>query len=813
MRVVLKPKFSFLPSNKKTLSKPVVMTIHLILVSLGSGVVYYAAQQHEQQLQQQRLEIFSKQATTLIDRHSQFWLEKSQLLAQQPMLNSTATLKAVIPVGGTVPPSMNYADQDLLNRTKEKATFPEISGSNEKATVSTALIMPTGGYAVFEWPATALIQDLKAITPTDFDIKLSQQYTGAAAVEILRLNSAGNDGLLQPIPLKAQGWKLEVADITPQQNLPLWLALISFFTGLIPLCAWFLLKNNNISNSSVRTSQDERWIDQHSDNNTTPDLPAINSMVFDLPVPTDGDPLQHNLITDQQAPPPPPHASSIAPVFQKDEERPAEQEVKEEKASIDFILDDALFPDAILNAPTSTFPNQLFRAYDIRGLVEDLSSELVTKIARGLAATIRAKDQYQVVVGYDSRTSSTGYAKLVRQALGDSGLTVIDIGMVPTPVMHFAAKKHDSNGIMITASHNPADENGLKWVIAGQSPSPEDIQVLKTRIIEENFTEGFGSIIEQDYKQDYLNWLHEDIILAEPFNIAFDGMNGSMGELALSAFKSLGCAVSSINTEPNGMFPNGAPDPSKAENLQELSNDILISGSQIGFAFDGDGDRLAVLNSRGEVISPDYMIALFAKMVLDSHPGSDIVFDVKCSRLVSNTISNAGGRPIMVRTGNTFLRTALRNPEHQVVFAGEFASHYFFNDERAQGQDDALYAALRLLEWLDQQGQTIDDAVAALPVRFATEDTYLPLQGIDAQQLMIELEVDAHQLNNTKLSLIDGIRLDFDRGFGIIRPSNTGANLTVRFDADSADDLQLIRSTFAQLLSKHDERLAKLILE
>lgn len=815
---MLKAKFSKRPSNTKPLSKPVVAMIHVVLISAGSAGIFYLAQQQEQHIQQHGIDHFAKQAATLIDRHSKNWQEQSKLLAQQPMLNSTASLKAVIPADGTVPPSLNYADQDLLNRTRQQATAPELSGSGDKASVSTALAMPTGGYAVFEWPATPLINDLKIITPANVEIKFSQQFQGSPPLEVLRINSAGNDGLLQPVPLHTKGWKLDVAPLATNSHLPLWLALIAFMTGLLPLLAWLSRQEKQIAHVLAPVEND--WINNSLDIapatfQTSPPAPVVidasSTLQADLndingtqsPHTAKERPSNNETLSDD---------SAITPLLQK-EEKPVDEAVKEEKGLLEFTLDDALFPDEVINAPAVTFPHQLFRAYDIRGLVDDLSSSLVSKIARALAATLREKDQYQVVVGYDARTSSSSYAKLTRQALADSGLTIIDIGMVPTPLMYFAAKQHDNNGVIITASHNPANENGFKWTIAGQSPSPEDIQTLKTRIIEENFIEGFGSIIEQDYNQAYLNWLHEDIILSQPFNIAVDGMHGSMGELALKAFEAAGCDVSSLNVEPNGMFPNGSPDPSKAENLQELSNDIAISASQIGFAFDGDGDRLAVLNSSGEVISPDHLISLFAKMVLDSHPGADIVFDVKCSRIVSNTVSNAGGRPIMVRTGNTFLRRAVHDPELQVGFAGEFSSHYFFNDNRGQGQDDALYAALRLLEWLDQQGQTIEEAIAELPPRFATEDLYLPLNELDAQQLMNQLEFDVSQLTYAKLSLIDGIRLDFERGFGIIRPSNTGANLTVRFDADTAGDLQLIRSTFAQLLSKYDERLAKLILE
>ena len=460
-----------------------------------------------------------------------------------------------------------------------------------------------------------------------------------------------------------------------------------------------------------------------------------------------------------------------------------------------------------------SFPAHLFRAYDIRGSIDDLSQDLVSNIGRALGSQLREQDQYQVVVGYDARSSSSGYAKVIRQSLVDCGLTVIDIGLVTTPICYFAAAQYDGNGIMVTASHNPADENGLKWLIQHHSPTPDAIQQLMQRAQEANFTEGLGQVISQSFTDSYLNRLQEDVLLSQPVHISIDGMNGSAGQVALAAFQAAGCEVSSLNVDANGMFPNGAPDPSNAAFLQELSNDIVISGSVLGFAFDGDGDRLVVLDSQGKVISPDHLIALFAKICLDTNPGSDIVFDVKCSRMVSTVVTQAGGRPIMVRTGNTFLREALTNPDYQAVFAGEFSGHYFFNDQRGHGQDDGLYAALRLLEWLDIQGQTIEQALADLPQRVSTPDLYLALEAINSTELLAEFEQEAAQLSDAKMSTIDGIRLDFEYGFGIIRPSNTGNFLTARFDADTTENLQVIRLTFARLLQPLDERLAQLIVE
>lgn len=819
--------------NKKPISKPLVLALHIMMIAGGSLGVYTIAGQHDETQQQNIIDSYARQASLVIDRHAQEWQEKAKLLAQQPMLQSGASLKAVIPPEGTIPPSLSYIDQDLLNRTKQAPTPPEISGTGDKAVISTALAMPGGGYALFAWPIEPLTKDLKAITPADIEIKFSQTLNGGGALEVLRINSSGNDGTLTNVNLNVKGWQLAVGSKAESSNTPLILALISLIAGCISLLPWLLRRDSTAVIQAPRQNRElEQTFDSMNPLHPQGDLSPANNQLgsqVDLnePLPdlshTDVTPVVDELgqINSDHT------TASNAAVKSKlvldkiddtlldmdaeaaQEEAPAQETAQREM--IEFSLDDTLFPDLDFTAPVVVFPEKLFRAYDIRGSIDLLTPAFIEKIGRALGAAFRAKDQYQVVVGYDARASSPSYAKLVRQALSESGLTVIDIGLVPTPLMHFAARDYDMNGVMITASHNPGDENGLKWVINGQSPTPEDIQAIRNRVETQDFVSGLGSIREQDYKEAYLNMLQDDVVLSQPFNIAIDGMNGSMGELALAAFKAAGCEVSAMNTEPNGMFPNGAPDPSQAENLTDLSNDIAISGCSIGFAFDGDGDRLTVLDNRGEMVSPDQLISLFAQMLLDHHPGSDVIFDVKCSRMVASIITSNGGRPVMIRTGNTFLRRALNNPDYQAIFAGEFAGHYFFNDERGQGRDDGLYAALRLLEWLDQQGWSLEQALARLPNRYSTPELLLPLKDIEVNSLMNNLTDTAGRLDHAKLSTIDGIRLDFDTGFGIIRPSNTGAHLTARFDADSADDLAAIRNTFANLLQPYDERLAQLI--
>ena len=825
------------------ISKPVALIIHLGLTGAASAGIYFLLSDYQHQHTQQQLNDFSKQASTIIERHSQNWQQQARLLAQQPMLRSTASLKAVVPLEGNVPPSLNYADQDLLNRTRTAPTPPEISGSESKAVVSTALAMPTGGYAIFEWPFNPLMQDLVAITPNNLQLKFAQQLSDGTSLEVIRLHSTGNDGVLNSVPLSTKGWQLAVGQVQADNKSPLWAALLSLISGLLAALVWGLRQDKKITQTVTIPSTPLDDFNPTAFPATTsktisaPAIAAATGHIVDLSInnaenfntPQSSTATSNNLESAGTAP-----ANDTVNLHKSDSTQETADKATDafddldliqeednsftpqpvEHEALEFNLDETLLPDGDFqfNA-VQQFPAHLFRAYDIRGSIDDLRIDLISSIGRALGSQLREQDQYQVVVGYDARSSSSGYAKLIRQSLSDCGLTVVDIGMVTTPICYFAAAQYDGNGIMVTASHNPADENGVKWLIQHRSPTPDAIQQLMQRVQQANFTEGLGQVISQSFTDSYLNQLADDVLLSQPVHISIDGMNGSAGEVALAAFQAAGCEVSSLNIEANGMFPNGAPDPSNAAFLQELSNDIVISGSTLGFAFDGDGDRLVVLDSQGKVVSPDHLITLFAKICLDSNPGSDIVFDVKCSRMVSTVVTQEGGRPIMVRTGNTFLREALTNPAYQAVFAGEFSGHYFFNDQRGHGQDDGLYAALRLLEWLDVQGRTLEQVLADLPQRVSTPDLYLALEATNANELLTEFEQAASQLSDAKISTIDGIRLDFEYGFGIIRSSNTGNFLTARFDADTSDNLQVIRSTFARLLQPLDARLAQMIVE
>lgn len=833
---------------------------HVLLILAATGAQYYYGQQQAQHNQQQQLDHFSKQIKMLIEQQADAWQAQTRLLAQQPSLSSAATIKAVIPVDGTVPPSLSYAVQDLINRSRISDTGAELNMQGKDVFIDVASLMPNGGYLVAEWRFAPLAEQLKVLTPDGMQVRLSQQIENTSS-DVLRIHSNGNDGDLVNVPLKLNGWQLSVGT-TAHSNAALWSALITLLTGLLSLTPWLLRRDRVAPNLNASRSPDDDLLDaattlsetsasaasfgslastdltapsyganspnSSTANSSTANNNASRASLAALDLAKNSHPESTAQSTDNAITN---NAPDTAPSQQQDSlaladnlagnlAQPADTAQNNGNGNsknssphvLEFSLDDILLPDAEFK-PNSSFPHHLFRAYDIRGQNHDFSDQLVSDIGKALGATLRDAGQHQVVLGFDARLNSPDYAHLVQQALVDSGLQVINVGMVGTPVMHYAAHEHDGNGIMITASHCAADQNGFKWVINNQPPSAEDIQLLAQRVKNKQFIQGIGSNQSINYTDDYQQFLLGDVILSQSFSICIDGMNGSMGSVALSTLRSSGCQVSSMNTSADGNFPQGNPDPTEAGRLDDLCNDVIISAADMGFAFDGDGDRLVVIDAEGQMVSPDQLIALFAQMILETRPGSDIIFDVKCSRLISTIVTQHGGRPIMVRSGNTYIRQALQSDQYDAAFGGEFSGHYFFNDGRGNNNDDGLYAALRLLEWLEQRGQTLTEVLNALPQRVGTADLYIPLDGTDPRQLLADLQNSAEQrcqqLHQGQLTVLDGIRLDFDDGFGIIRASNTGPFLTARFDGDDTAAVQRIRQIFADMVGQHHPTLAK----
>ncbi len=445
-------------------------------------------------------------------------------------------------------------------------------------------------------------------------------------------------------------------------------------------------------------------------------------------------------------------------------------------------------------------PPEIFKAYDIRGVVDrSLTVDGVRRIGQALGSEARARGQRQIVVARDGRLSGPKLLAALSEGITAAGVDVIDIGMVPTPVLYFATFHLDTqSGVMVTGSHNPPDYNGLKMVIGGETLSGEAIQGLRARIDKNDLSSGHGGVTRMDVREAYLQRIVADVKLARPMRVILDCGNGVAGELGPRLLRELGCEVTELFCEVDGRFPNHHPDPSQPENLAELIAALKTQQADVGLAFDGDGDRLGVVAPDGGVIWPDRQMILYARDVLTRLPGAEIIYDVKCSRTLRLEIAKAGGKPTMWKTGHSFIKRKLK--ESGAALAGEMSGHMFFH-ERWYGFDDGLYTAARLLELLSRDPRPTTAIFHALPDTVNTPELRLEMREGDHYALIKELLARA-SFADAEVSTIDGLRVDFNDGFGLVRASNTTPVLIFRFEADTAQALARIQDRFRQLVDR-----------
>ena len=445
------------------------------------------------------------------------------------------------------------------------------------------------------------------------------------------------------------------------------------------------------------------------------------------------------------------------------------------------------------------FPHHLFKAYDIRGVVETaLTPAMVERIGRALGSEASDRGIGEFVLGRDGRLTGPQLADALARGILKSGCDVIDIGMAPTPVLYFAARARTGTGVQVTASHNPPQYNGLKMMMGGISLSGDGIQALKQRVIDGNFAAGAGTLHRREASTAYRQALIDDIRLARPLKVVIDCGNGVAGAVAPAVFRALGCEVIELFCEVDGAFPNHHPDPSCPENLQDLIVSVGRHEADFGIAFDGDGDRLGVVSGGGDIIWPDRQMLLFIETILAERPGAEIIFDVKCSRLLPRAIEARGGKATLCKTGHSFIKNKLK--ETGAPFAGEMSGHLFFND-RWGGFDDGIYAGARLCELLAADRRTPDEVFAALPNTVNTPELRLQMEEGEPHLLVDELVAKAGpRFADAVVSHIDGLRVDFEDGFGLIRASNTTPAVIMRFEADTRPHLEAIQSRFRELL-------------
>ena len=440
----------------------------------------------------------------------------------------------------------------------------------------------------------------------------------------------------------------------------------------------------------------------------------------------------------------------------------------------------------------------IFKAYDIRGIVgQTLNAEVARQIGQAFGSAALTKGQTAVVIGRDGRLSGPELSAALAAGLQAVGIDVIDLGVVATPMVYFGTHVLGTqSGVMVTGSHNPPDYNGFKMVLAGEAIHGETIQALYQAIVKNAFTSGAGSYRSHDIRKQYIDRIVGDAKLARPMKIAIDCGNGVAGAFAGELYRALGCEVTELFCEVDGTFPNHHPDPAHPENLQDLIRCLQETDNEIGLAFDGDGDRLGVVTRDGQIIYPDRQLMLFAADVLTRHPGREILYDVKCTRHLAPWISARGGQPLMWKTGHSLVKAKLR--ETGAPLGGEMSGHVFFKD-RWYGFDDGLYAGARLLELLSREADP-SAVLNALPQSISTPELQLKLQEGENFALIGKLQNDAKFPGAEQIITIDGLRIEYADGFGLMRSSNTTPVVVLRFEAETEQALARIQNEFRRVI-------------
>jgi len=437
---------------------------------------------------------------------------------------------------------------------------------------------------------------------------------------------------------------------------------------------------------------------------------------------------------------------------------------------------------------------EIFRAYDIRGVFGDtLTAPVMLGIGRALGSEAISRGAMSICVGRDGRQSSPELAQSLIKGLVSTGLKVVDIGMVPTPVLYFAIEQLAVDaGAMVTGSHNAPEYNGLKMVINGDTLAEADTFKIYARIQAQDYVTKQGELTTAEVTTEYIDRIISDIAVAAPLKVVVDAGNGVAGELAPELLAELGCEVIPLHCEIDGLFPNHHPDPGKAENLQDLIAKVKETEAHIGIALDGDGDRIGVVSNSGEIIWPDRLLMLFAKDVVSRNPGADVVFDVKCSRRLSSLISGFGGRPVMWRSGHSMLKAKMK--ETGALLGGELSGHMFFK-ERWSGFDDGLYSAARLLEILGIDDRDAHTVFGEFPEDVSTPALLMEVSESEKFSVVEEL-IRQGDWGDATVTTLDGVRVDYTDGWGLCRASNTTPDLMFRFEAETEAGLQRIQDVF-----------------
>ena len=467
------------------------------------------------------------------------------------------------------------------------------------------------------------------------------------------------------------------------------------------------------------------------------------------------------------------------------------QEIElEEEADLDLEIDE----------PHDEGPDVsgIFRAYDIRGVVgQTLNEEIAFRLGQTIGSEADSLGESKIIVGADGRLSSPDLVDALIMGLVSTGREVINIGFVPTPLLYYATHNSDAtSGVMLTGSHNPANHNGMKVVMGGEALVGEQIQKLFHRYQDQDFVSGDGSVTEIDIRNDYMDAITDDVVVAQPLRVVVDCGNGIAGDILPELLGNLGCEVIPLYCDVDGNFPNHHPDPTVPGNLDDLIITVKSEEADLGIALDGDGDRLVAVTADGDIIWPDRLLMLFAKDVVSRNPGSDVVYDIKCTRHLNSVISGFGGRPVVCRSGHSYVKAKMR--ETDAILGGEMSGHICFQ-ERWYGFDDGLYSSARLLEIVGSQSEGLGELMAEFPESVSTAEITIPVAESHKFDIINQI-IESADFGDATITTIDGIRVDFAEGWGLVRASNTTACLTLRFEADDEESLEDIQNLFREKL-------------
>ena len=444
-------------------------------------------------------------------------------------------------------------------------------------------------------------------------------------------------------------------------------------------------------------------------------------------------------------------------------------------------------------------PQEVFRAYDIRGIVyKQLSRQFFHLLGLAYGSIMQEQKLQSIVIGYDGRLSSEELAQGLMNGLVETGLKVTNIGRVPTPCLYYAAiTLKAGGGIMITGSHNPSEYNGCKMMMNGRALALDDVQNLYQVMQKGKFKRGKGSMEKLDFLPHYLEALSEDVELKKSYKLVLDCGNGVAGVCASPLLRRLGIDLYELYCEVDGTFPNHHPDPGNPSNLAELQSMVRAKKADLGYAFDGDGDRLGLISHKGNIIYPDRLLMLFAEDLLTRHPQATIVYDVKCSFLLPQLINKCGGQGLMWKTGHSLIKKKMK--ETNALLGGEMSGHIFFAENWC-GTDDAFLAAIRLLQILDNSGLSVEETFARYPHTFSTPEITIPTASEEEKFAIVTKLNKIQKFNAKHISNIDGLRVEYEKGWGLVRASNTNPMLVLRFEAEDEDTLQKIKDIFHRQL-------------